>query len=166
MLSYDEARRVFDYDPAEGILRWKLAPRRGMPAGCECKKPGKPIYIVVRVGKAPGILYAAHRVIWLWMTGSWPVKMIDHKDLDGTNNKWDNLRLATNSQNMMNANLYKNNRTGIKGVTFRRGKFRVRIQKNGAEIYLGDFGTIDEARAARDVAAKMYHGEFARSSMG
>lgn len=168
MLSKKEISALFDYNPQEGILRWKETHRRvrkGQPAGCECKKEGKPTYIVVRVGNAPGKLYPAHQLIWCLMTGEWPSFLIDHRDLDGTNNKWENLRKATNGQNMMNGRLRSDNKTGVKGVTMHRnGVFRARINVAGKEVFLGRFQTLEEATLARKMAQDRYHGEFARDA--
>ena len=58
--------------------------------------------------------YKVHQIIWVYMTGKWPDKLIDHEDLNGENNKWYNLRLATQSQNMMNVGLRATNTTGVK----------------------------------------------------
>ena len=51
-----------------------------------------------------GAVYYEHRLAWVYMKGDdQPMPRIDHRDLDGTNNAWDNLRAATGSQNMANS---------------------------------------------------------------
>jgi hypothetical protein len=164
MLTQEKAKELFSYNPEEGILRWRVRPsgrNTTLIAGYLKESPNKPTYWVVMVNYKN---YKVHQIIWVYMTGEWPSRWIDHKDLDGTNNKWDNLRLATPSQNMMNTGIRKNNSTGVKGVSLdhRRGKFRVRLNVNGTALWLGYFDTLDAAKAARIVAAQQHHGEFAR----
>jgi hypothetical protein len=168
MLTQEKAKQLFSYDPHEGILRWRewsRGRRADLVAGCPCRKKGKPTYLVVRVGQKPGKLYPVHQIVWLYMTGEWPDTLIDHEDLDGENNKFINLRKATNGQNMMNGRLRADNKTGVKGISMHRnGMFRVRINVDGKEIFLGRFYEFEKAVAVRKEAQIRYHGEFARDA--
>lgn len=97
------------------------------------------------------------------MTGAWPENLIDHKDLDGLNNKWENLREANYSQN--GANSRPSRTTLPKGVyAMSSGRFFAVKRKNYRYIYLGSFDTQEEAHQAYMTAAVIAHGEFARSS--
>jgi hypothetical protein len=87
---------------------------------------------------------------------------IDHISGDGLDNRRENLRVATRSQNMMNVGVRKNNNLGVKGVRLHQGKYEARIQINGRLKYLGRFPAIPEAAAAYAAAAQIHHGEFAR----
>jgi len=89
---------------------------------------------------------------------------VDHIDRNGLNNRRENLRLCSFSQNLMNQKRYKNNTTGYKGVSFYKalGKFMAYINFQNKRIHLGYFDTALEAYAAYCEAAKKYHGEFAR----
>jgi hypothetical protein len=107
----------------------------------------------------------ARSVIWLWMTGEWPPDEIDHRDMDGTNNKWGNLRKATHADNMHNQKPRHHNTSGFKGVHRRaNGKWRASIGIDGKRINLGTFSTAAEAGAAYGEAARKLHGEFARQN--
>lgn len=86
---------------------------------------------------------------------------VDHENLDGLDNRKSNLRLATQSQNMMNRKVQKNNKSGYKGVNFRGFTYRARIQVEGKLIRLGNFKTAVEAARAYDTKAKESFGEFA-----
>ena len=99
------------------------------------------------------------------MTGNWPVFEGDHKDSNPSNNRWDNLRDATRSQGMMNTRKRRDNTSGHKGAWFdkRRGLWVAEIMINYRKHHLGYFDTSEEAKAARDAAARRLHGEFHRT---
>ena len=98
------------------------------------------------------------------MTGEWCSAVIDHRDGDPSNNRWDNLRRATVSQNNANRRLHRNNKCGFKGVVQNPwGRFIASIYKNGRRIHLGMFATPEAAHAAYVAAARELFGEFARA---
>lgn len=94
--------------------------------------------------------------------------LIDHKNGDGLDNRRQNLREATRSQNQCNATsmIRKNNRSGYRGVTKHpkgiNKPWRATIIVNWKQISLGYFKTKEDAAIAYNDAAKKYHGEFAR----
>ena len=109
--------------------------------------------------------FRAGKLAWFYMTGEWPEIDIDHRDNDGWNQRWENLRLATRSQNQANTRRYESNSSGLKCVFPSGGKkrpWRSQIQKDGQRISLGRFETKQEAFAAYVEAAKSVHGEYAR----
>src|SRR5690554_3545233 len=71
-----------------------------------------------------GELWSAHRLAWLWMTGSLPREDIDHIDRNGTNNRWDNLREVTAEENMRNCSIRRDNTSGYSGVVWCKRKKR------------------------------------------
>lgn len=96
------------------------------------------------------------------MTGVNPPDHIDHVDRDPSNNAWNNLRLASDPDNLTNKAVSKKNKLGLKGVckTWKRNTYQARVKKNGKAYHLGYFKTAEEAKAAYDEAAKKLHGEF------
>lgn len=98
-ITYDEVRKLFDYDPETGKMIRKITTssraQRGYTAGCKNASG----YLVVRIGKT---LYYVHRLIWLWMTGTWPVMSIDHINRNPSDNRWENLRDVSYSDNAHN----------------------------------------------------------------
>ena len=73
-----------------------------------------------------------HRAVWAWHNGHFPTMQLDHIDLDPTNNKIDNLREVTPSENMRNM-VYPwkpNAKTGLPGVSKERNSYRIKIAQH------------------------------------
>lgn len=87
----------------------------------------------------------------------------DHKNGNKLDNRKENLRICTYSQNNYNIPKKKDNISGCKGVGFhtKSGKYRSRIVVNKKAIHLGLFTKIEDAYNAYCAACKKYHGEFA-----
>lgn len=168
--------RVFRYDPQTGDLIWRgdvpseyfrttrgynthLSQNAGKKAGYTHEATGH-VYV-----NFCGKMRKAHRVIWEMHYGPIPEGMlIDHINMNGADNRLENLRLATKSQNGMNRRASKSSKTGLKGVRMdkRDGRFQSEITVNGRRISLGRYRTKGEAAVAYAKAALRYHGEFAR----
>ena len=89
---------------------------------------------------------------------------IDHANLDGLDNRIENLRLATTAQNSANRRKRSDNTSGHKGVSWHKqsGKWRVSISYNGRRHYLGLFDLIEDAIRAYAEASEKYHAEYGR----
>jgi len=87
---------------------------------------------------------------------------IDHINGDKLDNRRENLRSATRSQNKMNRGKQKNNTSGHKGVSWHRNKWQVKIQVNSKQKHLGLFDDIEEAAKTYKKAAEKYHSNFAK----
>jgi hypothetical protein len=90
--------------------------------------------------------------------------LVDHRNRDPLNNRRQNLRFATNSENVQNRGKRKNTTSKFIGVWFRKvnGKWESRITHKDKKIYIGCFDSEIDAAKAYDEAARKYHGEFAR----
>ena len=98
--------------------------------------------------------------------GKNPGAQIDHRDGDGLNNRRDNLRPATHSQNQANQRrLRSDNTSGFKGVVKAQGKWHARIWHQGKRINIGTFATAELAAAAYDNTAREVFGEFAATNL-
>jgi hypothetical protein len=160
----------------DGILLWKERPAShyktpfghtmsklsiGKFAGCRINKG----YYVVGIsyfGKQ--ILCALHRVIWTMHYGEIPTGyLVDHKDTNPSNNRIDNLRLATYSNNSHNANLRTDNTSGFKGVAFckRYHKWYADVYCNSKNNRIGYFSSMELAVEAVEAARLQLHKEFA-----
>ena len=92
-----------------------------------------------------------------------PKTVIDHINHNTNDNRKQNLRVCSNQQNCMNRKVYKSNKTGCNGVTFRQdtNKWRAHIRASSRSINLGSFNTKQEAIEVRKKAEKKYFGKFA-----
>ncbi len=94
------------------------------------------------------------------MTGDWPHLDIDHIDGDKSNDRWLNLRLATNAQNRANVPASPKNSLGVKGVYLRKGGYIGIVGHMGRNYYTGTHPTPEEAKRFRDALAEELHGDF------
>jgi hypothetical protein len=147
--------RLLIYNPLTGKFRLRSRPQKLV--GGFSKRDRR---WCLRVG---GFYYAASRIAWLYMTGHWPERRVDHRNGDQSDDRWVNLRLATPSQNSANSARYKNNTTGHKGVCLcnRTGRFFSRICVDRRSISLGAYETLEEAAIAYRKAAKEFFGDYA-----
>lgn len=167
-LTQEYLKSILDYNPDTGIFVWKY--RSDYPKWWNTRFSHKlaghrteGAYHLILIMNYP---YLAHRLAWIYIHGVLP-KNIDHIDGNGCNNKMENLREATASQNSMNRKGKKNSiYSKYKGVSFckTRKKWVSQIKTNGKFISLGRFHTEEEAYKAYCLAAKKYFGEFAREA--
>lgn len=112
-------------------------------------------YITICVSGKPNY---AHRLAWLYMTGSFPANEIDHINGVGTDNKWSNLRNVTRQDNMRNVKILRNNKSGITGVYWSKcdGAWAVQIKVSRKQKRLGTFNNLFDAACARKNAELIY----------
>lgn len=161
-LSWERLTNVLDYDPNTGVFVWKIKSGPAQPgrrAGNQVKRKYRTIMI-------DGIRYYEHQLAWFYEHKEWSRSEIDHRDTDPSNNRLNNLRPATESQNAANRRLGRNNTSGYKGVAWDRGKQRwmASIRVNRKAIFLGRFDDVVSAAAAYEAAAAKYFGKFARAA--
>lgn len=160
-LTQEQLKRLLHYDPESGLFTWLVdrgAARVGRPAGCIDGDGYMSLKLLKRI-------YKAHRLAWFYMTGRWPVDLVDHKDGNGKNNRWGNLREATRLQNNHNARIAKTNSSGVKGVCWRPDtrKWKAQLCMAGRKLTIGHFQTLEAAEAAVIRARAAAHGDFANN---
>lgn len=112
-----------------------------------------------------GKSYKAHRLIYFMFNGEFAAE-IDHINGVRHDNRIENLRPVTRSQNCANQQTQKRSKTGLKGVSYmpKLQKWRARIKVMQKEIYLGVFPTKEDAAQAYNISALHHFGEFARTN--
>ena len=155
----ERIRELFDYDAERGHLVARVQRSNRIQVGEDAGGLTPKGYIRVRVD---GGRYFEHSLVWLHVTGEWPPKL-DHRSTEKTDNHFENLRPATQSQNSMNRRRRKDNEVGFKGVMKnKRGRpFRAHIWDGGRRVVIGHYDTPEEAHAAYCAAAHERFGEFA-----
>jgi hypothetical protein len=90
---------------------------------------------------------------------------VDHINGNKLDNRKENLRICTHTENMWNTKKPKTNKSGIKGVHWQedRQKWSAQISYKGKTIPLGRFNCFEDAVKARKQAEQQYHGEFVRN---
>lgn len=164
LIAAERLRELLHYDPATGCFTWRVDRM--------CGRYGK--QFAARAGQSAGNLiaglrprvqlrvegknYKAHRLAWLYAYGEWPAKELDHVDGDATNNRINNLRLATrrlNNQNHRRPN--QNNRLQVQGVKKNWNRFVAQLCVDGKTRYVGSFATAAEAHQAYLSAKRQHH---------
>lgn len=149
MVTQQRLQELFIYDRGDLIRRISI---KGSHAGTVIgtKKP-KGYLVAVVDGKS----YRVHHLVWVYHHGFW-VKELDHINRIRDDNRIENLRPCTHSQNLGNSRprVHK-----YKGVTFCKYTNRWRAQLQGYN--LGRFDTMEEAALAYNKAALEHFGEFA-----
>jgi hypothetical protein len=160
--SLERINELVAYCPGTGEIRWKVSTAR-TKAGDLAGYKGANGYIELQIDRYRTL---AHRLAWFLMKGQWPICQIDHWNRDRADNRWENLRECSQTENQANTVAYKNNRFGVKGVYRSKNckKFYSKIQVYGKNIYLGVFQTPEEAQSAYWEAARSHYGEWARKS--
>jgi len=96
MITQKELKRLLIYDPRTGVFRWRInasaRQRKGEVAGHP--RTG---YIYIGIDY---MIYGAHRLAFLYMTGMWPKEEIGHENDIRNDNRWRNLSEMTHKQNM------------------------------------------------------------------
>lgn len=153
-LTQARLKELFDYRDGQLInktIRRSQIKVGQIAGGIDCRG-----YVKVRVD---GRMYRAHRLIFFYHHGYLP-QIVDHIDCNRLNNRIENLRECSKSENGMN-------RAGSHGEAvarnvYKRGnRFQVHMKRDGKLHYIGTFDTVDNANAAAESARVRLFGAFA-----
>jgi len=159
-LKADSLRAMVSYDPDTGVFT-RLVSKARAKVGDVMGVMDPSGYVLIPLNNR---LYRAHRLAWLYMTGSWPVEFIDHIDRNRANNSWKNLREASATVNAQNSSLRSDNKSGVKGVTWcnTHHKWLAQIRVDRRTKYLGLFTDLTEAAEVRARAEDRLHPFFTK----
>ena len=154
MINQDKLHQMFTYHDS-GILIHRYTVKGGKQAGSTAGSPHNAGYRQITIDRKK---YLIHRLVWLYHYGEMPTQ-IDHINGNRSDNRIENLRECSYSQNHGNKRMNRNNTSGYKGVFLdkRDGFWMVYV----AHEYKGRYKTIQEAADAYDKFAKKHYGEFA-----
>lgn len=140
--------RFFVYK--DGKLYKKPVVMNDKDIGCHTQKGYRSYYF-------KGKQYIVHRTIYEMHHGKIAKGMlIDHIDGNPRNNRIENLRMVTPSENQRNCKRKSNNKSGVTGLFWLRqnGRWRVQLNVKGKIHYLGCFRSKTEAIKVRKDAEK------------
>lgn len=157
-------QELFNYDQHTGVITRKIDTGKRWKAGQVAGSRNGEGYIEIKVN---GKIIGAHRVAWMLHYKEQPPEFIDHKNRDVSDNRIENLRAATKSQNGANRTALANNATGVKGCYYVKSKspnlpgaWRAQCRVNKKLVDLGRHATIEEAQAAYNKFALSAFSEF------
>ena len=142
---------IFKYE--DGVLYWR---KNG-------KKAGTPHHTGYTQISLHGKLRNAHRIIFMMHHG-WLPDLIDHIDGNRKNDRIENLRPASFSENLRNMRLRPTNSSGHKNVSWckTKKKWVVQLSVNGRQTNFGRFDDLELASLIATEVREKYHGAFAR----
>lgn len=165
ILSHCELIEALTYDPNTGIFTWVrpskyhsdlVGEKAGHPYMCGKNKE----YTAIQIN---GRKYKASRLAYLYMTGKHPKHLIDHINGNSLDDRWENLREVTHTQNMWNLSLRSKSSGLPMGVRKTRcGKYEARIRKNGELETIGVFDSPDNAHNSYIAKRREYFGKYNR----
>ena len=139
---------------SDGELVWSVAPLRhpqlvGLPAGFVETRGEKRVQF-------KGSRFKLHRLIYIYFNGSIPSGLtVDHKDRDPSNNRIENLRLATPRQQKAN--------TLFLGFSTRQDRpkpYRIHVTTESGSVIQPSFKTALQARLKYEEVGLQEYGEF------
>ena len=151
-------RENFEYDHEEGLLHWKVAGQD--------RRPDRLIQGIDSNGYSYVVLNSrglrVHRVAWAMHYGEDPGEFeIDHMNRNCKDNRILNLRKTTRTQNCCNSLLNKTKftKSGVRGVSWDRHKWRAHIRFGGKKHRSKRFSDLMEAVAVRTLVEFCLQGE-------
>ncbi len=153
-LTQSRLKELVRYDQKSGRFFWLKNPR-GFTRGAPCGYLNARGYVDISID---GCCHKAHRLAWLYETGSFPPHDIDHIDGNRSNNKFKNLRSVTRSMNLENRRAPgSHNKSGFLGVGVHAYGFTALITVKGKTKYLGYFKKAEDAHATYLAAKRLLH---------
>lgn len=156
ILTPDLLNSILHYSSSTGHLHWMISLNGRVRAGQRAGRTNTCGHTQIGIW---GRKYMAHRLIWLMVYGEWPINEIDHINGIPGDNRLENLREVTRSENMMNQRIRETNKSGCLGVYWdnRRRAWVAQITVNQEQQYLGQYPDWFDAVCARKAAENKFN---------
>lgn len=157
-ITQQKLKELFDYRD-DGVLVRKVS------CAGNCNHAGRSVgwkdargYVSTKIN---GQSHRVHSLIWMWHYGVLP-EQLDHINRVPHDNRIENLRLASSSENMMNRKLFSNSKSGVPGVSWhgRQKKWFVYVNVNKKRKNIGYFDDLEFAELVSLESRAKYHGKF------
>jgi hypothetical protein len=164
-INHKELLEELYYEPDTGEFYWLV--------GGHGRRLGKPIgylsTIPYQTVTYKTIVLRMNRLAWFYMTEEWPPEdmMVDHEDGNTKNNRWKNLRLATDIENAANRRRRQQTLSGAKGVHLDPVSqlWNVQIIYDGVKHMFGPFETVTQAHQVHEKESQRIREEFHRPTL-
>tara|TARA_R110002126_G_scaffold88499_3_gene212068 strand:+ start:735 stop:1241 length:507 start_codon:yes stop_codon:yes gene_type:complete len=156
MIDQETVKKLFYYDAESGMLLWRYGNKRNVKPWQEAKALNGNGYVCVKI---QGKNYPVHRIIWVYVHGTFPEQDIDHKNRIRNDNRLCNLRVVSRTDNCQNISLPSHNKSGHIGVSWFKNHncWTVYVKVNKKNKWLGYYKNLDDAIAARKAGEKQYY---------
>ena len=154
---------ILDYNADTGVFTWKVQRRGARGRGDGTLAGGIHIASGYHRIRIDGALFLSHRLAWFYSFGEWPPVKADHKNLNRSDNRLCNIRVASNSQNQWNQGISTRNKSGHKNVAWYKAyeMWQVQVGFKNKTYNGGYFKVLEDAVAAAKELRERLHGEFA-----
>lgn len=152
-ITQEVVKEYLHYEPQNGLFIWIKKPRANIMIGDVAGCPDGKGYTKIKLFKKS---YLAHRLAFLFMTGSVPKEHTDHINHDRADNRWENLRCVSQAENNKNLKCNTKNTSGKTGVSWHKAskKWCARIGSGDTRVELGYFNLFEDAVAVREKAER------------
>ena len=156
LMTAEYANSLFEY--CDGKLYWKVKKCYSVVVGQEVGSEHGRGYRAVQID---GKNYKLHRIVFLMHNGYFP-EQVDHINGDKTDNRIENLRAATNSENQKNVPVRPWSKTGVKNVTKRKDRdaYMVTVSVNGKRKTIGYYKDLELAELVSIEAQNKHYDKF------
>ena len=156
-ITAERLRELLSYDRETGVFLWVKRTSNRIRIGDPAGRDNGNGYVRINLD---GRSYYAHRLAWLYVHGVFPTDVIDHRDGNGRNNAFDNLRAATQMQNGQNMLMSRRHGTsGYCGVSWskQKGRWEAHITVGYRKRNLGFYSSPEDAARAYLLAKQELH---------
>lgn len=162
MISREELTEFFDYKEGKLFCKKKYSDKTVVRnrVGWQRSKNG------YRQIGFKGKIYYEHRIIWLLVNGVMPTHQIDHINGIKDDNRIENLRDVSSTQNLWNIGKKRDNSSGEKNVHWCNTKKRwiVKLKESNKTKYIGSFIDLDEAKKVAIAERSAFHSGFVNNA--